>query len=229
MRQLTVGTVFKKTENWPCSADRRAEITDLLCEIIYQDLRPLAMIRTTSFRKFFTFVEPNYPVPSSKTVCSNIVRVYDVQRQKILEQLTNLSLPSLTTDHWASATNDAYLGATAHGMTSDWEVKALYLGTRVTSERHTAENIAHDLQNICHEWELNAFSFTHDDAANMVAAMVKLEAHSVPCFAHTIQLAINAGLSKQSVSNMVANARSLAGFFHKSTQHGFHCRRNKKN
>lgn len=217
LEQTNFGNFIKKKEGRACPPERKAEITDLLCRVIYQDLRPLSFIRTPSFRSFLNYVEPNYIVPCPKTIRNNIIRLYDVKCQSVMEQLQFLSVPSLTTDHWTSAINDSYLGATAHGMTPEWKVKSMNLGTTVTSKRHTAENIANDLTELCNEWKLDkVFAYVHDNATKMVSAMTRLEAFSVPCFAHTLQLAINSGLASRTVANMITNARSLAGFFRKS-------------
>ncbi|KAJ8029590.1 Zinc finger BED domain-containing protein 1 [Holothuria leucospilota] len=217
MTQTSVGDFFKREDFRPCSSQRKGEITELLCEIIYQDLRPISMFGSHSFRKLLSFVEPNYCVPSNATLRKNLVRLYDVKREEVRGELFKCQVLSFTTDHWTSAVNDAYLAVTAHGMTSDWQMKCFNLGTKITTERHTGENIAKDLKAVAEEWGIEEiFSIVHDNAANMTLAMTKMDSHSIPCFAHTIQLAINAGLKTRTVSNMIANARSLAGFFCKS-------------
>lgn len=151
------------------------------------------------------------------TLRKHIVALYDVQRIKLADQIQNLALLSLLTDHWTSAVNDAYLGITAHGMTKDWEILNINLGTAVTSKRHTAENIANDLWQVSAEWNIpEVFSVVHDNAANINNAVSNLDLYSAPCSAHTIQLAIKSGLAIRPVSNLLANSRSLSGFFRKS-------------
>lgn len=217
MRQTSVASFFKKTDNRPCYPERRRELINKISAITYHDLRPISMVRTPAFRDFLKFTEPNFRVPSFETLRNNIITLYDIERAKVSEEIQNLALLSITTDHWTSATNDAYLGITAHGMTRDWKLASLNLGTTVTAERHTAENISRDLQKINAEWEIpEVFAVVHDNAANITNAVSRLQSYSVPCFAHTIQLAINLGLKTRPVSNLLANARSLAGFFRKS-------------
>lgn len=65
------------------------------------------------------------------------------------------------------------------------------LGTAVPSECHTAENIANDLRRISAEWNIHeVFAVVHDNVANIANAVSNFDSFSVPCFAHTIQLAI---------------------------------------
>ncbi|KAI7790334.1 putative zinc finger BED domain-containing protein 1-like [Triplophysa rosa] len=86
-------------------------------------------------------------------------------------------------------------------------------------ERHTAVNIANYLKDATEKWLLSSekvIACVHDNAANMVLANQSLW-ESVPCFAHTLQLAINEGFNVAIVKNVIAASSRLVSHFPYST------------
>ena len=94
------------------------------------------------------------------------------------------------------------------------------LQTRSSDKRHTALNIASQLKAVTEEWGIahKVTACVHDNASNMVLAnQGMLEWESVPCFAQTLQLAINEGFKVASVSRVVGASGRLVSHFHRST------------
>lgn len=94
------------------------------------------------------------------------------------------------------------------------------LQTRVMEERHTAENLAAVLTSAVEEWGLTGkiMACVHDNASNItVANQHLLEWESVPCFAHTLQLAINDGFKAQAMHHLIGACNRLVSHFHHST------------
>ena len=56
-------------------------------------------------------------------------------------------------------------------------------------------------------------AIVRDNARNMDVAVQNLGWEDVPCFAHTLQLAINNGLNLSQVSRVTALARKVVGHF----------------
>lgn len=82
-------------------------------------------------------------------------------------------------------------------------------------EKHTKENRAGKLQAVMDDWGLlgRISTCVHDNAANIKAAgrLCNLcdEWEDWCCAAHTLQLAVNAGLQVTRVSNVVARLSGL--------------------
>ena len=98
---------------------------------------------------------------------------------------------------WTSRAVQAYLTVTVHFITDDWLINSNVLVTREMTERHTGVHIEYSLTEIAKDWNLDGkiVAIVHDNASNMVLASDLLEDWGdLPCFAHTLQLAVNAGL-----------------------------------
>ena len=127
---------------------------------------------------------------------------------------------AITTDSWTALTTESYTTITCHYITSDWEMKTSVLQTLCSDERHTAQNIAAQLQAATEEWGIldKVTACVHDNTSNMVLANRSLlEWESVPCFAHMLQLALNNGFKVGSAMRVVGACGKLVSHFHHST------------
>ena len=79
-------------------------------------------------------------------------------------------------------------------------------------------NICHMLQSAVEEWNIQGkvVSMTTDNARNIILAVSKMRWSSFPCFGHTLQIAIRAGLQLPSLSRSSARCRKLVGHFRHS-------------
>ena len=87
-------------------------------------------------------------------------------------------------------------------------------------ERHTALNIAERLQDCISEWYIDkerVSAIVHDNASNITLAVQNLGWQSVPCFAHTLQLAVNNGLEVTQTNRLASVARKTVGHFKHSS------------
>ena len=192
-------------------------MTLLLSKIIVKDMLPISFVEGEGFREFMAFVEPEYTVPSRKTVTSRLEKLYDDGASDLRTQLASANKVSLT-DLWTALTTESYLTITAHYI-HNWEVHSAVLQTKTMSERHTAENLSIVLTNATDQWGLagKVSACVHDNASNMVLANTGLEWDSQPCFAHTLQLAINDGFKLNQINHVVSSGNRLVSHFHHST------------
>lgn len=143
--------------------------------------------------------------------CSNALKLS-------LQQATSVSI---TTDGWTSNTTESYITVTCHYIDNEWNLKSSVLQTRAYEDRHTGENLAALLKSVVEEWGLEGkiLACVHDNASNIVSAnspqMVPWK--SAPCFAHTLQLAINDGMRIVGVEEVVQVCNKLVSHFHHST------------
>lgn len=88
---------------------------------------------------------------------------------------------------------------------ADSKVNSYVLQTRALEEWHSAANLADYLKTSVEQWGLGGkgVACVHDNASNMVAANRDVDWESLPCFAHTLQLAINDGFKAASMNRLV--------------------------
>ena len=90
------------------------------------------------------------------------------------------------------------------------------LVTREMTERHTGIHIAESLTETAKDWNLDGkvTAIVHDNASNMVLASDLLEGWGdLPCFGHTLQLAVNAGLEINSISRLSGACKKIVAHF----------------
>ena len=160
-------------------------------------------------------LDPTYQVPSRKHIMTVLHKMYDDVKAHMQAKLDSVESVAVTTDHWTSYATDSYLGVTVHFITEDWEFVTHVLQVTEVRERHTAVNVAHDLQAISEKWNLasKVAGCTTDNARNMVAALALLPWPRVPCFAHTLQLAVKEGLKVPAVAQLLGRCRKIVGHF----------------
>ena len=83
-----------------------------------------------------------------------IPKLYDRERERICNKLSDVDSYALTTDIWSSRHNQAYTGVTIHFVDSTYQLKAYLLETVEFPDAHTGVNIAEELQEILKNWKL---------------------------------------------------------------------------
>jgi len=83
-------------------------------------------------------------------------------------------------------------------------------------ERHTGANIAARLREVAEAWNIDdehVSAVVTDNASNMSVAVDTLEWYHLPCFAHTLQLAVNKGLDSNVLIQLASFGRKLVSHF----------------
>ena len=86
---------------------------------------------------------------------------------------------------------------------------------------HTAESIAAELKQIANDWLIadTVVALVTDNASNMVAVARLTGWKHIPCFAHTLNLIVQAALSSDPVmADLKTKCKSTVTFFHQSTK-----------
>jgi len=110
-----------------------------------------SLVEDQGFRSFVTMLDPQYDMPSRRTVMRRLPAKYNETKQRMLEVLAQLQYLSLTTNISTSQATDSYLTVAAHFIYL-WELKNLVLATVQFNVEHTAEHIASELQKITDHW-----------------------------------------------------------------------------
>ena len=219
--QATLDEIVQKpVTKLPPGSKHAQKITRTMAEFIARDMRPVALVEGKGFVKLIETLEPSYRIPSRKTIMKELVAMETEVKCAVAADMEKARYVSLTTEFWTSVANDSYLGITAHFVTPNWELMSYVLQTREVEERHTAVNVAHLLQATAEEWKITKklAAITTDNAPNMINAVaIELQWEHIGCFAHTLQIAIKAGLGLPAVTEVLSQYRKIAGRFHRST------------
>jgi hypothetical protein len=124
----SVGTV----STWKFDAD---DLRNSFAEMIIEDEQPFVLPERPGLRKFLAKACPRFILPSRRTATRAVVKVYDVQKEKLKKFLgEHCERVSLTTDTWTSNTNLNYMCVTAHFIDNQWKLHkkiiVFFLGKR---------------------------------------------------------------------------------------------------
>ena len=215
-RQTTLSGFASMSPRVKLPSGRQEQITRKLALMCALDLKPISLCEGVGFRTFCSELNPQYQVPTRKTVTKYLNKIYDEEKEKLQQKLTGQSV-GMTSDLWTSNAVQGYITVTAHHITPEWELKCNVLGTRCMEERHTGINIGLEIDSMRREFNiLNSPGLTTDNASNMTIAAQQMAVPHVNCFSHTIQLAVQDGLKIPQISKTLGAARKLVSHFNYS-------------
>ena len=204
-----------------CPPARSNKITMLVAEFVARDMRPISTVDGNGFQQLLCYMEPGYKLPSRPFLTNTCHKLYCSLKEKLLEVMASPELyVAVTSDLWTSRAIESYITVTAHFINSEWKLENKVLQTKEMPERHTGENIAETLRSAIKEWKIDErriSAVVHDNASNMNLAIEKVGCGDVPCFTHTLQLAVNSGLQNGPINRLSSVARKLVGHFKHSS------------
>ena len=138
------------------------------------------------------------------------------------KELAGILWFSFTTDIWSTeVSNDSLLSLTAHWLTDSIERKSAVLHAQPMYQAHTGEYICAQYKQMLAHWEIKdeqVHLIVRDNAANMFKAIKDAAFPDLGCFAHTLQLIVNAGvLSQRALVDTLAVCRKIVGHFRRSS------------
>ena len=129
-----------------------------------------------------------------------------------------------TIDFWTSCQNCSYETITIYNTDGDYVLYSHSLKTKDIAQTYNGMNNAEEIRGIIDEWGLSLDqvpAVTTDNASNMVLAMNVLEWTRIPCFSHSLQLAVEDELKLPQVSYALARCRRLISYFHHSAKSAY--------
>ena len=226
-RQLTLQEANERVRIWDINDPRAQRIHRRVTEMICLDAQPFSIVEDSGFSQLVHELEPRYSLPSRKYITENILpKIYGEVKAAVLQELTDVSFFSFTTDAWSSDDGGAsLLSLTTHWITDAFVRQSAVLHVLPLEESHTGEYLARKYLEMLSEWKINhdqVHLVLRDNAANMAKAMRDASLPSLGCFAHTLQLIVHDGvLSQRAVQDTLAICRKIVGHFkHSSTAYG---------
>ena len=73
--------------------------------MIAKDMLPISFVEGEGFPSLMAFVEPEFTVPSRKSITAKLEKLYDDNASELRTRLTSVEKLSLTTDSWTAQLN----------------------------------------------------------------------------------------------------------------------------
>ncbi|GBC30569.2 zinc finger BED domain-containing protein 4-like [Rhizophagus irregularis DAOM 181602=DAOM 197198] len=194
--QQTIQTVMRIHKH---KDNRQKELCKFLTDWIIDDLQPLYVVQSPSFRWLISKLDPAFIMPDEKGIKKVIGNAYNYTLPALIKKIKlEAKNVSLITDMWTSRGGQEYIGITCSYIDSNFNLNEITLTvTNYVRYPHTAQHITESLEEILEKWNLRdkVFTITTDNAANMKKAISNINAVEWQgCSAHTLQLIIEKGL-----------------------------------
>ena len=213
---------MSRKQPYPRNSARLKILNDSVCYFISKDMQPYQTVNDPGFRAMLNAFDPRYVPMDRKTLATNYIpKLYDREKERICNKLSDVGYYALTADIWTSRHNEAYTGITIHFVNATYQLESFLLETLEFPQSHTGTNIAKELQEILENWRLpedKISAITTDNGTNIVAALEIKQWKRMPCFSHTSQLAVEVVLKLPEVSRALARCRHLVAHFNRSAK-----------
>lgn len=119
--QTKKGSEKGKVEPHNCSFDQEVSRRDIVNAIILHGY-PLNIVNHYGFQKFIKGLQPMFKMVSRNTIKTDILKIYDFERDKIICLLEKLDCRvAITINMWtAKPTEKSYMAITAHFIDEAW-------------------------------------------------------------------------------------------------------------
>ncbi len=218
-QQPTLQQTFARREKMTRDNPRAKQITEVLTQFIVLDDQPLSVVDNVGFRRFVNVLEPKYEIPSRRHVTDIVLpQIHDAVKKHVVCMLHDIKAISFTTDIWSCSVNPlSLISLTAQWIDGDFTLQQIMLHAKQFRGSHSGLAIASVFEEMLATWAIPKSSVhvvVRDNAKNMVKGMEESGVSSLPCVAHTLQLAVTEGLlSQRSVTEAVGVGRKIVGHF----------------
>lgn len=189
-------------------------------EFICLDCQPVSIVEDEGFWRLMSYLDSRYTIPGRKyftDVClPQLYQTVFTHAGSLMKD--NITSISFTSDIWsASVCPMSMLSLTVQFINQNFELQKVVLHSQEFSGSHTAEPLAAAFNDMFHAWGIpkeKVHIILRDNAKNMEKAMRDANLPSLPCMAHSLQLAVvNGVMSQCSISDIIASGRRIIGHF----------------
>ncbi|XP_072401942.1 E3 SUMO-protein ligase ZBED1-like [Diabrotica undecimpunctata] len=215
----SVSPFFRKAQLYDNNSLRKKSLDEALIMMICQDFQPFSIVKDEGFRKFVELLDSRYSLPNPDTLKNKLLKnMYDETSNTLKDILGSIKYVAITTDIWTSVSNESFICVSCHFVDSHFELKRVVLATNVINESKTAENIARVLKEIFDQWNIfdKISCIVTDNAANMLKACELLQKTHIPCFAHSLNLAVQENFKSNLIQPLLKKCKDVVTFFKSS-------------
>ncbi|MPC39625.1 Zinc finger BED domain-containing protein 1 [Portunus trituberculatus] len=220
-RQITKEDTSARVKSFKPGGKLDAVITDAILYMVCKDALPLSATENEGLKFLLKTTVPLYEAPGRKKITSLLAKKNSSLRELVEQQLSQATWVSVTADQ-ASVTTKGYLVVSGHYIDSGCP-QNVCLGVAKLTPGRTGEQIANDLTQILHSWNLETrkiCSITTDGGANIIAAVRKLmggEHSHIPCLAHLINQCVCQALSQSDKATaVIERVKQIVAYFQRS-------------
>ena len=209
------------------SKDVQKQFDDALIEFAAEAKVPFSVFGSESFKKLIKVANKGILVKHrttySRMISSKAKQVLQDVQDVIVSLKGSIESVSFTTDIWTSRAGDSYISLTVQFIDNQWKLHRWTPYVRNFPDRHTAEAIAIQLDEMIESLELHDVNVDlysiNDNAANMKAAIrTSMYLKEYNCDIHTLQLAIvDTFKNVEGMKTVLDKAKQVAAFTHKSS------------
>ena len=212
--QSPIAAAFSRGQPYDKKGETWRRLTEAITYWIAKDSMPFAVVEKPGFLHLLRALDARYSPPSKSSISKiHIPKLYDVTRNRVMEELRDVKYFSATSDMWSSHGMTPYMGYTVHHISSDWVLKRHSLGTRYVPESHTAAVLSDAMTTLLEEWNLDPAMqtcITTDNGANILKATKDLTWTQLSCFGHNLHLGITKSWRGAAAENAVTRALRIA-------------------
>ncbi|KAI2668488.1 Zinc finger BED domain-containing protein 4 [Labeo rohita] len=217
--QPTLQQTLARREKMSRDNPRAVKITQAIIEYTALSDQPLSEVENVGFLRLLHVLEPRYDVPSRRYMTdTELPKLHDSVKKHIHSLLQTSSAFSFTTDIWTSSVSPVSLiSLTSQWIDESFTPQRAILHVKQFRGSHTSQAIVHVFEEMLQTWGIPK-TLVHvvlrDNAKNMIKAMNDAGLPSLPCVAHTLQLAVHEGLlAQRSIADAIAVGRKIVGHF----------------
>ncbi|CAD7079669.1 unnamed protein product [Hermetia illucens] len=217
---------FANISSFREGGNKNSKITDGILFMICRDSEPISVVENEGFQYLMKLVAPLYKIPSRRTFDELLDKKYEFVSNMLKEKLSGIQYICLTTDVWTETHQTrSFLGVTAHYVsndTDDLKLQGVTLGVYELEERHTGENLAQKLKEICTKWNIKddvVIAVVTDGGSNMIKAVelaFDKKRHTY-CFAHLLNLLAQKSIeSLPQLKSLLEQVKTIVSWFRSS-------------
>ncbi|KAI5353105.1 hypothetical protein L3X38_005997 [Prunus dulcis] len=136
---------------------------------------PFRFAENRCFKRFVQVaLQPEFKKVSRNTNRSDVVKLYDEEKKKLINVFSNLKGSiAVTSDMWDGGNNLPFICVTAHYIDENWLLQKRIIAFRLLEFPHTGSSIFHAMMNVFKEYNIThkIFSITFDNASNNSSAI----------------------------------------------------------
>lgn len=146
-KQLTLAETVEQKQYWGIDESKSKEFHYLIGEMISLDNEPLSIVDRVGFNRLMQKALLRYKLHSRTYMTKKIILdKYERITKKIMENILNAAVVSITSDIWTcDQNNESFLSFTAHWISPDFKLEHGVLAMKPFLGSHTGENIANEL------------------------------------------------------------------------------------
>jgi len=201
------------------SVDVKKKIDQSFLKLFTKDLQPFSIVEDPGFKEFVKLLNPNYQIPNRHTISKILIpSAYETCLNNVKEIISKeLVTCCMTTDCWTSRCTESYLAITIHFIDKSFKLNSFLLSCHHFNETHTSLNLSENIKSTLEAWNLEnkIILAVSDNAYNIKNALNSLQLKSFGCFAHTLNLIVQAAMKTE--SNLIDKIKTIVSHFHKSS------------